>query len=245
MRMDAPASSLNGQRPLVDTGVIARARADAWSSPIWIAGGLIFVALTFAPELLHRFIPFAEQGKASGLLILSLVNLFCGIIWTTLASTYQREYLRKLRGTTPRFSGIFNTLGSEFTLILLAVILYLPSLIAWLPFTNAWTGEDWVIKTLLSTAVQVGVAVCMFPFQFAPLFVVDEGESAIRALRKSWAYTMRAPLSTLCFLALTSLIGFLGVLACGLGLIFTLPIQLLALPRHYEESRNMPPAVVQ
>jgi hypothetical protein len=243
--MDAPAFSAEKRPPLVDTSIIAQARADAWGHPLWIGGGVIFFLIALAPDLLRTFIPLFEQNTPSGLLISNLLNITTGIIWITLAATYQREYLQKLRSGVPRFSGIFNTLGSEYTLILLSVILCLPSLIAWLPFRGAWTSEDWVVKLLISTSVQVGVAVCLFPFQFAPLFVVDQGESAIGALRESWRYTMRAPLSTLCFLALTSLIGFLGAFACGIGLIFTLPIQLLSMPRHYEEGRNISPVVVQ
>ena len=82
-------------------------------------------------------------------------------------------------------------------------------------------------------------------FQLAPYFVVDKGMDPLEALKKSWAATRGAKWNLFLFGLLLGLINMLGFLALMVGLLFTLPLSMVAMAYVYRKLAVQAGPVVQ
>ena len=82
-------------------------------------------------------------------------------------------------------------------------------------------------------------------FQLAPYFVVDKGMDPLEALKKSWAATRGAKWDLFIFGLLLGLINMLGFLALMVGLLFTLPLSMVAMAYVYRKLAVQAGPVVQ
>lgn len=219
---------------VVNEKVISRAWADSRYHPMWYAGSAILFAISLTSDLLSRpMVPALDSS--SDMMRMIAIAIVSVVLTATFTATYQREHLKFQRGEKPRLRGMFNTMGSEWSLSILGIVLYIPHLVIWLFFrtafpVNAGSFNEWAILA------QIGVSCLLLPFAFAGLFVVDQGCSPFEALKRSWRFTMKAPKSILWTLALSYLLGSLGVFACAFGYIFTSTIFYLSPTILYEDN---------
>lgn len=223
----------NKQRPTITIKAIGRARNSIFQ-PIWLAGSFIVLAVPIAISYFGARSFGLDKTEmillqcSTGVVSMALANI--------LAATYQREYLHSLRGEPPKLAGMFNTLGTEWSLATLGIFYYLPYLAAWLVVKDRIAGGIDPNTVLLSLAPPAA-SLLFFPFTFAPLWIVDRGVGVVSALAESWKFTMRAPVEIACVLMLAYIASAFGLLACGIGLIITYPIYPLTQCILYEDNR--------
>jgi len=221
-------------RPIVDWSAISRATNSVLANPKWIGGGVLFLAIF----LLERF--FAQNSAFSAqpnVVSQSLIGLINSVAITILASCLQRTYLRSLRGETPKFRELFQTGTSEFSLIALAILLYLPAFGSLFLVRSAIAKGSTMDYIFMPLARDALAGLIVAPFVFSQIFVVDQGDDFIKALRRSSRLVMSAPMAMLSFLFVNCFFGALGAILCGVGLAITLPIQYFALCHVYEDNR--------
>lgn len=82
-------------------------------------------------------------------------------------------------------------------------------------------------------------------FIFAPLFILDGERNVRAALRHSYLLTTRRTRRTLLFVVLLLLILWLGILALGVGAVYTLPLVLITIVLIYDNYRGATPERLQ
>jgi hypothetical protein len=102
-----------------------------------------------------------------------------------------------------------------------------------------------VTSLLYVLAVYVGLALCIVPgiyvagaLAFAPIIAAKEGLGPIQAMQRS--YEMLKPHAWLyfCFMLVAVIVSFLGIIACCIGIIFTMPVMHICMALHYREFRG-------
>lgn len=227
--------SLAANRVVVSFDSVVKAWADTRSHPIWIVGHALLLVIPLGFTYLSQSSLFPEAE--SRILYGSLLGLGSSIISTLLEATYQREYLRFLRGEKPTLKGIFNTAMLEWKFIGLGTILYIPSLYIWIvQNTMDIRGEFPILVLYLLGLLMSLVFIPMFCF--SRLILVDLAVGPIEALQRNWRFVMKAPFAILWMLILAFFASALGVIACGIGYLVTAPIFLLTQTVIYEENRK-------
>lgn len=89
-------------------------------------------------------------------------------------------------------------------------------------------------------ATAIGLCFCLVPgffiagaLAFAPLLVLDQGLDPVGAIKTSYQALRRDAWSMFAFLFVAGLLTGLGVCACGVGFIFTLPLLQVGIAIHY------------
>lgn len=95
---------------------------------------------------------------------------------------------------------------------------------------------------LLNLAVGVGSLLCLVPGVMLALglglslyLVVDQKKSAIDALKDCWAMTDGAKMNLLVWYIAAAVMGFVGLLACGVGIFVAAPVIMLGTAIVYEQ----------
>ncbi|MBF6291463.1 DUF2189 domain-containing protein [Nocardia farcinica] len=147
--------------------------------------------------------------------LLSLVLLFLAVmvgLWL-LQAAMVRGALHETDGVKPVFGSFFQVLNAGNVL-----------LTALLAFLGTWLG--------LALCVLPGLAVgvlCMFSLHF----VVDQDLGPIDAIRASAMLVARNPVQVLLLALSVVVITLLGLLACGIGVLFAGPVCVLAVTYAY------------
>jgi hypothetical protein len=107
-----------------------------------------------------------------------------------------------------------------------------------------WFGNIFLGNLLMGLAVLVSLCALGIPlFILVPglalwqYLVIDQGQGAIEALKGSWALTMGSKVDIAVLLLVIGLINTVGVLACGVGLLVSLPVTGLATALVFENMR--------
>lgn len=80
----------------------------------------------------------------------------------------------------------------------------------------------------------IGAYFVMFGCLFAQILVVDKNITGIQALKASWRITDGHKLSLLGFMLAAQLLNVTGMLACGVGMIFTMAMTMVAMLTIYD-----------
>lgn len=112
-----------------------------------------------------------------------------------------------------------------------------------------------VAGILTGIATSIGALLCVLPMfvvggllMFAVPMVADRGVDGVEALKASWNALKSQWLMAAVFYFVASLVGAVGALLCGVGLLFTLPIMILAIALLYRDffpedvAEDVPPA---
>ena len=94
-------------------------------------------------------------------------------------------------------------------------------------------------------AVAIGLFLLVIPgifvairFQFYPYFILEENDSSIGALQKSYYLTQNLTLELLLFGIAVLVLNLLGILFLGIGIIFTYPLTTMATAIIYKSLRK-------
>lgn len=219
------------------TEAISRAISDTRSSRTWVLGVCILFGVPLVVAVLHAYaLPGPVFGPGHYAIAIS-VSFFASAVATVLTATYQREHLRKLRGVEPNLKRMFSTAGYEVPLIALGILWDIPRWIAWYFISQPYRGNDNITRAALQSMADAVSSVFMLPFLFAGLFVIDQGDGLLTALRRSANLFIRAPLALLFVMAMANVYGILGAFLCGIGIIFTAPVPLLTTTNLYEDNK--------
>ena len=202
---------LNSSEPPSGDGgdfTIRRALSDGWNAtvrnfPLWLGVGIVAVLIAgiSAATVIGYFLVLPVLGFGG---IKFLLNMLDG----------KAEFNDLFAG----FSNYGATLGRMLLLGMMLVLLGLAS--ESVLFIGSWLGSSLV--TLLGSFVYLASLIfVILPTSFACFFAVDRDLSALDALTASWRIS-RGKLGTLVLLALLAgLIAVAGVLALGVGVLFT------------------------
>lgn len=225
---------------IADFTAVTRAWKNLWKSPIWIVGHALIaiIPIIFSYFTRNSVLSGGASNLAFGLTVHLVATVFC----TLIIGTYQREYLRFLRGEKPRLKGIFDTAALEARFFILGVLFFLPSCIVWILVSLSLNPDNGVFMVTYSAAT-TAVSLLLYPFCFSRMILASERVSLVEALGKSWSLTMRAPWAVLFTLFMAGIVSVSGYVALCFGYLITGPIYLLAMAHIYEDNCGKPPSV--
>jgi uncharacterized membrane protein len=84
----------------------------------------------------------------------------------------------------------------------------------------------------------IGVLIPLVLFAFYPYFVLDKGDGPTQALASSWNLVKANLGKTIVLLIVAAIVGFVGVILCGVGLLATIPISQIMIAYGYKRLTN-------
>ena len=164
---------------------------------------------------------------------LSLFSLF--ILALPLVAGLCIMFSEKLQGNQPELSHLWEGLTTRFPA---AIVIWIIYMLAAVPFDalNLYLnslGGPW--RTVGIAAILVGLWLVFLPLFFTLPLIADRDLSARDAIRLSWAQVRPRWRGILLAEIVYTLVMGCGVLACGAGLILTLPVVLGAMMLAYHE----------
>jgi uncharacterized membrane protein len=137
------------------------------------------------------------------------------------------------------FNEYGHALGSMLLFIVLVYALQLPSLL--LSGLGAYLDSP----ALSGLGSLVGMAIgftLTFRLYFAPFYMVEQGLGAIDAVKAAWAATSGQMWMTVAFGLVASILGVAGLVACGFGMLFTIPMSYVMWAVGYRQLVGRPQA---
>jgi hypothetical protein len=164
---------------------------------------------------------------------LSLLSLF--ILFLPLVSGLCIMFSEKLQGNKPELSHLWEGLSSRFPAAITIWIIYM---IAAVPFdaVNFYlnsVGGPWRAVGML--VITIGLWALSLPLFFTLPIIADRDVSARDAIALSWAQVRPRWGGILAAEIVYTLVMVCGLLACGVGIIITLPIVVGAIMLAYRE----------
>lgn len=140
------------------------------------------------------------------------------------------------------FSGFSRFSDALVPFLVLWVILFgigLPGTI--MSFAGAYDERYSLLGTGLSYLYSLLISLLVTcRFAFAPYLIVEQELGAVDALRASWAMTRHQKLMTITMFIVAGLIGAVGVLACCVGMLFSLPVYYMIWTSAYRQMVPVP-----
>lgn len=224
----APTTS---EAPIGEEGdfTIQQALSDGWAAtvnnfPLWLGVGIVAVLI----------------GGASAITVIGYFLVLPVISYGSI------KFLLNMLDDKAEFNDLFAgfsnygaTLGRMLLLTLILILLALVS--ESLMFIGSWLHSS--VLSLIGTVVYLAsVVFVMLPTSFAFFFAVDRDLPAMDALNASWRIT-RGKLLKLVGLALVAgLIAVSGILALGVGVIFTGTVSYAMFASAYRQMAGRAPA---
>lgn len=94
-------------------------------------------------------------------------------------------------------------------------------------------------------AIYVGIVLCIVPafyiagvFAFAPIIAAREGLGPIQSMQRSYEMLKPYAWANFGFLFVAGMVNIIGLLACCIGVLWTLPISYIGIALHYREFRG-------
>ncbi len=163
------------------------------------------------------------------------------------------------------YDDIFDQPGRAFSIVLQGLVNGITSMVAaliWLPLRSMALGASKgqpitfdlatkipnvgpaaITTIVVGVASSIGYMACIIPglifsvLAWHSVFVaMEEGGSPIDAIKKSIQMTTKGPMLIGTFVC--GLIAFVGVIACGVGLLATIPIGMLASAHLYQTAKS-------
>ena len=102
-----------------------------------------------------------------------------------------------------------------------------------------------VTSVLYILAIYIGIIFCFIPgiyiagaFAFAPIIAAKEGLGPIQSMQRSYEMLKPFAWANFGFLFVASLINIIGIIACCVGMLWTIPIMYIGIALHYREFRG-------
>jgi len=208
---------------------IQQALSDGWAAtvsnfPLWLGVGIVAVLIGGASAITvigyFLVLPVLSYGG-----IKFLLNMLDG----------KAEFNDLFAG----FSKFGATLGRMFLLMLVLILLGLVS--ESLMFIGSWLHSS-AVSLIGSLVYLASVVFVILPTSFAFFFAVDRDLSAMDALNASWRITRGKQVKLLGLTLVSGLIGVSGLLALGVGVIFTMTVSYAMYASAYRQMAGPAPA---
>jgi hypothetical protein len=164
---------------------------------------------------------------------LSLLSLF--ILTMPLMAGLCIMFSEKLQGNKPELSHLWEGLSSRFPA---AIVIWIISMLVTFPFDVAnfylnVLGGPW--RYVGVSCIVIGLWLIAVPLFFTLPIIADRDVSARDAIRLSWPQVRPRWGGILLAVIVYSLVMFCGVIACGVGIIITVPVVVGAMMLAYSE----------
>lgn len=173
--------------------------------------------------------------SVAAFLTISLSLLSAFILAVPLAVGMCIMFLEKLNGRPAELRHLWEGLTQHFPA---SILIYIIAMLVSIPFDLAnyflqSRPAPWPFVGIL--VVLVGLWLIGTPLFFCLPLIADRDLSAREALRLSWSRVRAQPLTVLAAVVTCSLVLLVGVFACGLGVIITLPLVVATLVLAYRD----------
>jgi uncharacterized membrane protein len=199
-------------------------RMRAWLAGAWDLVGADFPLFTFAASLI---------------IALSMLSFF--ILTLPLVVGMCIMFLEKAQGRPAQLSHLWEGLTNHFPA---AIVTWIIVMLVAIPFDAAnfylqGLPQPWPLVGVV--IVVVGLWLIVTPLFFALPLIADRDLSGREAMQRSWALVRPRLGGVLLAIMVGSLALLLGLFACGIGILITLPVVIGALVLAYQELAGVPP----
>lgn len=222
---------------------------DAWRtySPElvgWIARVLIFLVIAgvvLGPLTAEGISAISSVAGGQGadilyVLVVSVLNLFLNLLIIGLL----RCGLIAVRGAKPAIGDMFNLQGrGKQVLIFLFIMqcLLLPYLLI--------SALAPLLAIGLGLLFQILFGIAWMLLLFAPFLIFDQGKEPMDAIKESFGVLSKQFLMLLALMICTGIVSGIGAIACGIGVLFTLPFMFVVPAIVYNDFYPVQPAAPQ
>ncbi|MEV0246012.1 hypothetical protein AB0H76_05420 [Nocardia sp. NPDC050712] len=163
---------------------------------------------------------FDTDADSAGAMTLGAVLTW--LLTTLFWNVFTQAALAEVAGERPRLNR-FTTLKNFGPFLIASIVLGVLGVIA-----QPLVGSGSVLLTLLGVVLAIASLVVAFLLQWSYLFIIDRDLSAVDAMKASMA-VIRANLGPVLLLTITlAALNVIGALLCGLGLLITIPVAVIA-----------------
>jgi len=137
------------------------------------------------------------------------------------------------------FSGFQNygsVLGSMLMFMLIMIVVMIGVSLPGMVLAGVGGALELPALAVLGQMINLVITYAITPrLYFGPFFIADQGVGGLDALKMSWKATREQKLMSFILLLVTGIIGFAGVIACGVGLLFSLPLSYIIWTAAYRQ----------
>lgn len=116
-------------------------------------------------------------------------------------------------------------------------------------FKTDQIGSVVVASLLVGIATTIGYALCYLPgvavaflTSYTLFFVIDQGLSPVEAIKASFELTTKSLANTVVWYIVGGIVAVAGVIACGVGLLVTIPLVIIGTAYTYKKLTGQPVA---
>lgn len=203
--------------------------------------GLVVMGLLLAPQLILLALQFTLGEDSIIYILVSLVVTVFASIWLqpVVQLGIVKVNLNLIDGLDKKVSDIWllkNSWGRYLGASLLISLIVMGGLlgvglvggIAYLLGNLVSQGLGILLMAIIATVGFVAIMVVSMRYMFFQFFLADKQTRAVESLKSSWSAT-RGNLGNLILLSiLLFFVNFIGILLLGVGLIFTIPMTVVA-----------------
>lgn len=188
---------------------------------VWIAAELIFVLIMVGCEILSfsggMFSAMLGKGGGGLLMLFELVLMFVMMVveWFFMAGL-MRLAIKQVRGETIEFKDMFAVLDVLPTIIGAAILVGLASLAGYLCL-------------IIPGLIIASLLVLTYPL------IIDQRLGVTEAMSRSWNALKGEWLMATLFVFVIGLLAEAGAIACGVGVLFTIPLAFLSVALMYRD----------
>ncbi|MEZ6116832.1 MAG: hypothetical protein R3C28_09700 [Pirellulaceae bacterium] len=208
----SPTNPSAPEHRIIDVGEVMSAAWDIFKANMGtlVIATLIIFGVSIAFSVVQQIF-MAVAGQAAGdneaaaitiVAVSGLGSILSGVVQAFLGIGLIRMFLAAARGQTPEIGMLFSG-GDVFIPYLLASILY-----------GIIVGIGFLLLIIPGIILVCG----LWPY---PYFVVDRKEGITESLSSAWKYTKGNRLTSILLFLIAMGLAILGVLMCGVGLLFT------------------------
>ncbi len=208
-----------------------------WLVASLVAGGIVavtegvLIAMVLPSILSNKPGDPIAMRQSMGILTIGFAFVYSFAVGVANAGIL-RMALKKVRGQEAGAGDIFSLNGMAGQVILaeglLALLPVLPAVAGLIPIWIAGPNPDLLSTELVSVLLQltawIVVAVVQLLATFVPMLIVDRRMAVGEAMKKSFAVASPHFWPLFGLILIVSMVAGLGALACGIGLLFTMPI---------------------
>ncbi len=188
---------------------------------------LVGYLVAFSPLILQAIFP--EIGQTLFLVLTGVSYVLALLVYIGLV----KSALHVSRGEKPTFADLFQNVGMWIPMVVATVLYALLLLIGpYIYFVLGWAFSAWLeaYPWLLYGMILLFIPSVVFAAMFAlyPYFIVDKGSGPVEALKKSKEHTHGSKWDVYMLMTAVQFVNFIGVLILGVGLLYTLPMTVIA-----------------
>jgi hypothetical protein len=243
-------------QPDVRFGAIGEAWSLVWKDlGTWVVAGLVMIVLSYAAQVPGQIYQYAAemdspsrgQLRADVLIVSILSGLAGNVVQILLMAGFWRIAIMRFRGTHSTIGDMFNLNGMGTQVLVFGAILMGAAAVVVLPMFGLMYGmlgakamDRWEVNDILMIFTVAGVVGLAMLVAYAgviltPAVIVDQRLPAVEAMKVTWAAVRPHLLKMVGVYIVASIIAGLGVFACCIGLLFTLPVLNMTLAVVYRD----------